>query len=258
MTRTRADLLLVARGLADSRARARAAIEAGLVTAGGRVVTRPSELLDDTAAIVASAPFVWVSRGGLKLEAALDAFALSPQGRQALDVGASTGGFTDVLLARGAAHVVAVDVGRSQLHPRLQADPRVLSREGCDARSLTRDDLDGRVPDLVVADLSFIGLAKAIGPALALAAPSADFVALIKPQFEAGPSRVGKGGLVAPDVAATVADEVTADLDGLHGFALRAVAPSPVAGGDGNLEWLAWFARVEGALSSPSTTPAPA
>jgi 23S rRNA (cytidine1920-2'-O)/16S rRNA (cytidine1409-2'-O)-methyltransferase len=161
------------------------------------------------------------------------------EGRVVLDVGASTGGFTEVALSRGAARVYAVDVGRGQLHPRLAADPRVVSLEGVDARALTAS-LIPQAPDLVVTDVSFIGLAKALPAALALAAPDADLIALVKPQFEVGPERVGKGGLVKEEAARADALAGVAAFLAASGWEVQASADSPIAGGDGNLEHLLW------------------
>jgi len=237
--RKRADVLLVERGLFESRAKARAAIEAGGVTADGRPVAKPSEALDEAAEIVAAPAHPWVGRGALKLVHALDLWPIPVEGRVVLDVGASTGGFTEVALARGAARVYAVDVGRGQLHPSLAADARVVRLEGVDARALT-GDLVPQPPGLIVTDVSFIGLAKALPAALALTAPDADLVALVKPQFEVGPERVGKGGLVKDeDARAAALAEVSAFLE-TAGWAVQATAASPIAGGDGNLEWLLW------------------
>jgi 23S rRNA (cytidine1920-2'-O)/16S rRNA (cytidine1409-2'-O)-methyltransferase len=237
MVRRRIDRLLVSRGLVASRAEAQAAIAAGRVRVGDRIVVRPSEAVAEDAPIAAERSHPWVSRGGMKLAAALDAFAIDPSGRACLDLGASTGGFTDVLLARGARLVTAVDVGRGQLHPRLAADSRVVSREATDARALRPDDF-AEPPSLMVADLAFISLGKAIGPALACLAPGADVVLLVKPQFEVGPARVGKGGLVAPHDAETSLAEVSAALARDHALTLRATIESPIRGGDGNREFL--------------------
>ncbi|MDB5495902.1 MAG: Hemolysin [Phenylobacterium sp.] len=239
MGRKRADLLLVERGLFESRAKARAAIEAGGVTADGRIVVKPSEALDEASEIVAAAAYPWVGRGALKLAHALETWPIPVAGRVVLDLGASTGGFTEVALSRGAARVYAVDVGRGQLHPRLAGDARVVSLEGLDARSLTIA-LIPEPPGLIVTDVSFIGLAKALPAALALAAPDADLVALVKPQFEVGPERVGKGGLVRDEAArAEALANVGAFLQDA-GWQVQATAQSPIAGGDGNLEWLLW------------------
>jgi 23S rRNA (cytidine1920-2'-O)/16S rRNA (cytidine1409-2'-O)-methyltransferase len=237
--RTRADLLLVARGLFESRAKARAAIQAGGVMADGRPVTKASELVTDDAMIEAAPAHPWVGRGALKLEHALTVWPIAVAGRVVLDVGASTGGFTEVCLAAGAQRVFAVDVGRGQLHPSLAGDPRVVSLEGLDARDLTPDQITER-PQLVVCDVSFIGLAKALPAALALAAEGADLVALVKPQFEVGPERVGKGGLVKDDAARA---EALADVEAFveaAGWAVQASVGSPVDGGDGNREHLLW------------------
>lgn len=240
--KTRADLLLVARGLFESRAKARAAIEAGGVTADGRAVAKASELLADDAVLEAVAAHPWVGRGALKLVHALDLWPVAVEGRVVLDVGASTGGFTEVCLAHGAARVYAVDVGRGQLHPKMAADPRVLSLQATDARALTAA-LVPEPPDLIVADVSFISLAKALPAALALAGEGADLVALVKPQFEVGPGRVGKGGLVSdPAARADAVAGVQAFLEGA-GWSVRAIVDSPIAGGDGNREALLWATK---------------
>jgi 23S rRNA (cytidine1920-2'-O)/16S rRNA (cytidine1409-2'-O)-methyltransferase len=241
--KTRADLLLVARGLFESRAKARAAIEAGGVIADGRPVLKPAELLDDDAAIEATAAHPWVGRGALKLEHALGLWPVAVEGRMVLDVGASTGGFTEVCLAAGARRVYAVDVGRGQLHASLADDPRVIGLEGVDARALTAAEIP-EPPEVVVCDVSFIGLAKALPAALALAAPHADLVALVKPQFEVGPERVGKGGLVKDEGArAEALAEVRRFLEGC-GWTVRRTGDSPVEGGDGNREYLLWARKA--------------
>ncbi|MDX2233976.1 MAG: TlyA family RNA methyltransferase [Hyphomonadaceae bacterium] len=233
MTRIRADRLLVARGLAETRALAQAAIVAGGVRADGEVVVRAAQLVAEDAELALDPPHPWVSRGGLKLAHALTAFGVDPAGTICLDVGASTGGFTDVLLARGATHVTAVDVGRAQLHPRLRGDHRVRVLEGRDARTLTAADLPGP-PGLVVCDASFIGLAKVLAVPLALAAPDAALIALVKPQYEAGPGVTVR----TPEAARAVAEAAARGLDGLAGFTLRALVDSPVRGGDGQIEFL--------------------
>lgn len=237
MTRKRIDLLLVERGLFDSRARARAAIEAGLVSADGKAVTRPSDMMDDDADIIATPAHPWVGRGGLKLDHALTLWPVAVEGRTVLDVGASTGGFTQVCLSRGAARVYAVDVGRGQLHPTLASDPRVVELSGTDARLLDAN-LIPTAPDVIVTDVSFIALAKALPAALALAGEGAELVALVKPQFEVGRERVGKGGVVKDEAAraGTLAD-VVAWLEAI-GWRVLATADSPVTGGDGNREFL--------------------
>lgn len=239
MSRMRADLLLVARGLAESRAKARAAIEAGGVTANGVLVEKPADMVAEDAALALTPPHPWVSRGGVKLAAALDAFGVDPTARICLDVGASTGGFTHVLLARGAAKVYAVDVGQSQLHPSLRNDPRVVNLERTDARTLTRDVIQ-EPPTLIVCDASFIGAAKVLATPLSLAAAHADLITLIKPQFETGP---GHGGLPSEEIARAAAQTAIDALNGLHGFQITNVIDSPIRGGDGNLERLAHARR---------------
>jgi 23S rRNA (cytidine1920-2'-O)/16S rRNA (cytidine1409-2'-O)-methyltransferase len=237
--KTRADLLLVARGLFESRAKARAAIEAGGVMADGRPVAKASELLADDVAIEATAAHPWVGRGALKLEHALTLWPISVEGRVVLDVGASTGGFTEVCLAAGARRVYAVDVGRGQLHASLADDPRVVALEGLDARRLTAAEVP-EPPQLIVCDVSFIGLAKALPAALGLAAEGADLIALVKPQFEVGPQRVGKGGLVRDaEVRAEALEGVKAFLIDA-GWTIHASDDSPIEGGEGAREYLLW------------------
>jgi 23S rRNA (cytidine1920-2'-O)/16S rRNA (cytidine1409-2'-O)-methyltransferase len=239
MSRMRVDLLIVARGLAESRAKAVEAINAGGVTANGVVVKKASEQIDALAELVVTPPHPWVSRGGVKLAHALDAFAIDPSGQTCLDVGASTGGFTHVLLSRGAARVYAVDVGQGQLHASLRNDARVISLEQTDARNLTRA-LIPEPPTLIVCDVSFIGAAKALAVPLSLAAASADLITLVKPQFEAGPHKVAVlDEPLARDAAQTAIDA----LNGLEGFTLVNAIDSPIRGGDGNLERLAHFKR---------------
>lgn len=240
--KTRADLLLVARGLFESRAKARAAIEAGGVTADGRPVTKAAELLADDAALEAVAAHPWVGRGALKLAHALDLWPIPVTGRTVLDVGASTGGFTEVCLARGAARVYAVDVGRGQLHAKVAADPRVVSLEATDARDLTSARIS-EPPGLIVSDVSFISLAKALPAALGLAEPGADLVALVKPQFEVGREKVGKGGLVTDPSARQAALEDVKAFVAASGWTVRETCDSPIEGGDGNREFLLWARR---------------
>ncbi len=232
----------MARGLFESRAKARAAIEAGGVTADGRMVSRASDLIADDAVLEAEPAHPWVGRGALKLAHALDLWPITVAGRVVLDVGASTGGFTEVCLARGAAGVYAVDVGRGQLHPGLAADPRVTGLEATDARDLT-PALIPEQPGLIVTDVSFISLAKALPAALALAGPGADLVALVKPQFEVGPARVGKGGLVTDPAARADALDAVKAFVVASGWTVRATADSPIEGGDGNREFLLWARR---------------
>lgn len=242
MARERIDKVLVARGLFESRARAQAAVRAGLVQVAGITVTRPSEEVDGAAEIAAEAEHPYVSRGALKLVAALDAFGIDPAGRVALDVGASTGGFTEILLQRGARHVHAVDVGRDQFHPRLRGRPDVSLLEGTDARALTGDLIPEPV-DLIVADVSFISLSLVLPPVLALAAPGAALAVLVKPQFEAGPARVKKGIVRDAAVHDEVCARIAAQVTGL-GWRVTGTIPSPITGGDGNREFLMAAVRV--------------
>lgn len=236
--RCRLDQALVAAGLADSRSRARDFILRGLVSVDGQVVGKPAALvgLQQHLAIAGHAA-TYVSRGAEKLVAALDAFAFDAAGRIALDIGASTGGFTQVLLARGAARVHAVDVGHGQLHARIATDPRVVEHAGLDARALTAAHVPDRAGALV-ADVSFISLTKALPAALALMAPAAWLVVLVKPQFEAGPDAIGRGGIVRDaQVRAAVVTRVAGWL-GDAGWRVRSPIASPIAGGDGNVEYL--------------------
>ena len=237
--KTRADLLLVARGLFESRAKARAAIEAGGVLADGRPVRKASDLVADDAAIKAVPAHPWVGRGALKLEHALITWPIAVEGRVVLDLGASTGGFTEVCLAAGARRVYAVDVGRGQLHASLADEPRIVGLEGVDARNLSVADIP-EAPQLVVCDVSFIGLAKALPAALGLAAQGADLVVLVKPQFEVGRERVGKGGLVKDDAARAEALEAVQVFLTAAGWSVQATTDSPIDGGDGNREYLLW------------------
>jgi 23S rRNA (cytidine1920-2'-O)/16S rRNA (cytidine1409-2'-O)-methyltransferase len=232
----RADRLLVKRGFFASRAKAQEAIAAGLVRADHALVRRPSDLVAVDADIAADAAYPWVSRGGVKLAAALDAFDIDPAGLVCLDLGASTGGFTDVLLARGARRVYAVDVGRSQLHPRIAGHPKVVAFEATDARSLTPALIPEGV-DLLVADVSFISLKLVLPNCTPLLNERAWLTALIKPQFEAGRAQVRKG--VVRDEAAhrAVCEDIAAFVRSL-GFAVAGPIPSPIMGGDGNREFL--------------------
>ena len=239
MARLRADQLLLARGLAESRARAQALILAGKVLSGTRRVEKSGQLLaDDAPLALRGEDHPWVSRGGVKLADALDHFGLSPSGRIGLDIGASTGGFTNVLLARGATRVHAVDVGHGQLAWKLRQDARVVVHERTNARHL-----DARlIPEAVgcvVADASFIGLETVLPAPLALAAPGAFAVALIKPQFEAGREGIGKGGIVRdPAVHEAVSARIAAWWAALPGWRVLGLTPSPITGADGNREFL--------------------
>jgi len=235
----RADLLLVERGLVESRSRAAAVILAGKVFSGERRIEKAGDLLAEDAPLgFRGQDHPWVSRGGLKLAHALDHFGIDPTDRICLDVGASTGGFTDVLLARGAAKVYAVDVGRGQLAWKLRQDPRVFLREGVNARHLTREQLP-EAPSLIVCDASFIGLATVLAAPLALAAAEAELVALIKPQFEVGRAGVGKGGIVRDPVLREAACARVAEWLGQQpGWRVRGMVESPITGAEGNVEYL--------------------
>lgn len=239
--RRRADRLLVERGLFESRARAQAAIAAGLVSADGAPVRKGSDLIAADAALRAAPAHPWVSRGGVKLAAALDAFAIDPRDRICLDVGASTGGFAEVLLARGARQVYAVDVGRGQLHASLQGRPGLVSLEETDIRTLDPARL-AEQPGLVTVDVSFISLTRVLPAAVALAAPAVELVALIKPQFEAVRGERKKGIVRSQAVHQRVCDEV-AECVRVLGLTVRGVIPSPILGGEGNREFLLGAAR---------------
>lgn len=236
----RLDQLLVARGLFDSRSRARDAVQRGTVKVNGRAVTKPAASIAADAEIVIDDPAQdYVSRAALKLIAALDGFGLSPEGLACLDVGASTGGFTQVLLERGAAHVTAIDVGHGQMHPSISADPRVTDIEGLNARNLTAADIGDAALRFIVSDVSFISLKLALPPALRLAEPGALCVLLVKPQFEAGREAISKAGLLkepekAPEIAADLENWLVRDM----GWTSLGLLPSPIEGGDGNREFL--------------------
>jgi len=234
--RKRADVLLVERGLFESRTRAQAAIAAGLVTADGAPLRKASDEIAADAILQAAPEHPWVSRGGLKLTAALDHFGFAPAGRVCLDIGASTGGFTEVLLARGARRVYAVDVGRGQLHARLREHPEIVSIEETDIRALDPARLP-EPPDFATVDVSFISL-KLVLPALdRLVRRPAQLVALIKPQFEAGRAHLKKGIVRDPAVQAAVCDDLSAFAASL-GWTVAGVIPSPIGGGEGNREFL--------------------
>jgi 23S rRNA (cytidine1920-2'-O)/16S rRNA (cytidine1409-2'-O)-methyltransferase len=237
--RMRLDVALVERGFVHTRARARDAILRGRVTVEGQPVTRPALSVARDANIALDDPAAqYVSRAALKLASALDAFGFSVEGVTALDIGASTGGFTQVLLQRGAKRVYAVDVGHGQLDAALAADPRVVAREGVNARNLTAADV-GEPVDAIVADVSFISLRLVLPAALALAAQRAWGVFLVKPQFEVGRTNLGKGGLVRDlGLAKQTAADIAQWLDREHGWPSIGIVPSPIAGGDGNREFL--------------------
>ncbi|MBV9521202.1 MAG: TlyA family RNA methyltransferase [Alphaproteobacteria bacterium] len=235
----RLDLILVARGLAPSRAKAQAMTIAGLVWSGDRRLDKPGQMLPpETPLECRGKAHPFVSRGGVKLTHGLDQFAIDPAGATALDIGASTGGFTDVLLRRGARRVYAVDVGHGQLDWRLRQDPRVVVRERCNARHLTSAEIPEPV-DLITCDASFIGLRTVLPAAVDLAAPVAALVALIKPQFEVGKARVGKGGIVREAALHDeVCTEIAAWLGNRTGWRVVGIAQSPISGADGNVEFL--------------------
>jgi 23S rRNA (cytidine1920-2'-O)/16S rRNA (cytidine1409-2'-O)-methyltransferase len=241
MPKSRLDALLVSRGLAQSRERARAMILAGDVTVEGRPAAKAGTFVDDTADVaLRRADHPWVGRGGIKLAHALEAFHVDVTGRVALDIGASTGGFTDVLLERGALKVVALDVGRGQIDWRLRTDPRVVTIEGVNARHLRPADLPAGLEafDLVTIDVSFISLRHILPVVPALLRPDARVVALVKPQFEAGRGDVGPGGIVRdPAVHARVVEEVTREAHRI-GLERLALEPSPIEGAEGNREFL--------------------
>jgi 23S rRNA (cytidine1920-2'-O)/16S rRNA (cytidine1409-2'-O)-methyltransferase len=238
MPKPRADQLLVERGLAESRARAQALILAGLVFSGERKIAKAGQGLAEDAPIeVRGRDHPWVSRGGIKLAHALDHFGWDVTGAVALDVGSSTGGFTDVLLQKGAAKVFAVDVGTNQLAWSLRQDPRVVVHEQTNARYLTGEIVTEQV-DMITCDASFISLAKVLDRALDFAGPGGRLIALIKPQFEAARAEIGKGGVVRdPAVHARVCEEVAAWLAG-RGWTVEGVTPSPITGPEGNIEFL--------------------
>lgn len=240
-SRQRIDRLLVERGLFESRTKAQAAIEAGLVTVDGRMAAKPSEEIPVDAKLQASAVHPYVSRGGVKLTAALDHFHVDPKDRVCLDVGASTGGFTQVLLERGANRIYAVDVGHGQLHESLRGRCEIVSLEDTDIRAISTT-IFGELPDLVTVDVSFISLKLVLPPALALARQPAQLVALIKPQFEAGRGAVKKGIVRDSAVHAAVCDDIVEFVASL-GWRVLGVIPSPIEGGDGNVEFLLGAAR---------------
>jgi 23S rRNA (cytidine1920-2'-O)/16S rRNA (cytidine1409-2'-O)-methyltransferase len=237
VTRKRLDVLLVERGLAESRTQAQALVMAGLV----RGHAKPGEQVDEEAPLEVERPPPYVSRAGAKLANALDAFGVDPTGLDCLDVGASTGGFTDVLLQRGAARVIALDVGHGQLHPRLRSDPRVTVLERCNARTLTELPF---APELVTCDVSFISVRLALAPALRLAAPGWQALVLVKPQFEAGRAEVRKGVVRDPDVHRRVVREVAEATPG-WGATVSGVVDSGLPGPKGNHEFVLHLVQSE-------------
>ena len=233
----RADIFLVEQGYYESRARAQAAIKAGLVQVDGVRVKKASEKISDGAQIAAKAEHPWVSRGGLKLVHALREFGVSPEGKLCLDVGASTGGFSQVLIKNGARKVYAVDVGREQLHPKLRDVPEIISMEQTDARDLKGSDFEA-APQLIVCDASFISAMKVLEVPLALAAPSAELITLVKPQFEVGKAGIGRGGIVASESLALQSLSDVAAWVSAQGWEVIATCLSPIKGGSGNTEYL--------------------
>ncbi len=240
MPSLRADLALVARGLAESREQAQRLIAAGRVRSGTLVLVKASQMIVDGAPLAVTAPERYVSRGGLKLEAALREFGVDPTGRICIDLGASTGGFTDCLLQHGAGHVIAVDVGRAQLHQKLREDPRVTLLEGTNARDLPELPVPRgeSTISLFVADLSFISLRKVLPSVAGRVPPGTEGIVLLKPQFEAGPRDVPRGGVIKdPAVLERVRSEFVAWLEG-EDWRLYGMIASPIRGGDGNTEFL--------------------
>ncbi|MAY62467.1 MAG: TlyA family rRNA (cytidine-2'-O)-methyltransferase [Rhizobiales bacterium] len=239
-SRPRLDQYLVETGHYETRSRARDAIARGAVSVDGRPVTKPGAPVSAGATVAITDPArAYVSRAALKLIAGLDAFGFDPADRNCLDIGASTGGFTQVLLERGARHVMAVDVGHGQMDPHISGDDRVTNHEGLNARDLSAADLDDGAVTAVVSDVSFISLKLALPPALDLAAPGAFAVLLVKPQFEAGREAIGKGGLLKdPERGPAIAEELATWLGALPGWRVTGLVPSPIEGGDGNREFL--------------------
>jgi 23S rRNA (cytidine1920-2'-O)/16S rRNA (cytidine1409-2'-O)-methyltransferase len=236
---SRADVFLVEHGYAKSRAEAQEAIAAGKVFFAGRPVMKPSQQINETGPIKYERAHPFVSRGGTKLDGALAHFKLEPYGLVCMDIGASTGGFTEVLLMRGATRVYAVDVGHGQLDPKIAKDPRVISLEHLNARDLTEKHIGGQRPQAIVADVSFISLKLALPPALAMAEKGAWLVALVKPQFEAGKENIGKGGIVKDEAAQQSAlDEIARWLANDRKWSVLGTMQSPITGGDGNREFL--------------------
>ena len=233
----RADQYLTTHGHYESRARAQAAIKAGLVSVDGKTLKKPSDKIADGASVTAGHEHPWVSRGGMKLAHALEGFGISVAGKTCLDVGSSTGGFTDVLLQAGAAHVYAVDVGREQLHKRLHGHARLTSMEGQDARDLTPEHF-GVPPEIIVCDASFISAMKVLAVPLSLAARGADLMTLVKPQFEVGKAGIGRGGIVKSEAAALESLETVKEWIAAQGWSVIGTDISPIKGGSGNREYL--------------------
>jgi len=244
----RADVALVERGFFASRAKAQAAIEAGNCFADGVRIEKASAPVADGATLTAQPAFPWVGRAALKLDHAFQTWPIEAEGKAVLDVGASTGGFTEVCLSHGARVVYAVDVGQGQLAASLAGDIRVRNLEGLDARRLDRTTVPEPV-DLIVCDASFISLEKVLPAALSLAADDAELVCLVKPQFEAGPERVGKGGIVRDEAVRAQCLGRVVEWLAIFGWAVQATTTSPITGADGNVEFLAWAAKGRAARS---------
>jgi len=238
----RADQYLTTHGHYDSRARAQAAIKAGLVSIDGKRVKKSSEKIKEGAVVTAGKEHPWVSRGGMKLDHALNVFKVDAAGRTALDVGASTGGFSQVLVARGASQVYAVDVGHGQLHADLLNEPKIISMEGQDARSLSPRLLTPP-PSLVVCDASFISAMKVLEIPLRLASEQAELITLVKPQFEVGKVNIGKGGLVKTEELGLRALDSVKQWTERQGWQVIETCPSPILGGSGNMEYLLYAQR---------------
>lgn len=233
----RADQYLTTHGHYDSRARAQAAIKAGLVSVDGKVIKKPSEKIKEGADVQAGREHPWVSRGGIKLDHALRLFDVNPAGMTCLDVGASTGGFSQVLVHYGASKIYAVDVGHGQLHAQLQREPKIISMEGQDARSLSPKTLSP-APELIVCDASFISAMKVLENPLRLAAPKAGLITLVKPQFEVGKVNIGRGGVVKSEELGLRALDTVRHWVREQGWTVQDTCPSPIKGGSGNREYL--------------------
>jgi len=244
LTKTRLDAYLTDAGYYESRARAASAIKAGKVTIDGRVVLKPASKVSDNQHIIAEQEFPWVSRGGQKLAYALEVFKVSAKDRICLDIGSSTGGFTDVLLNGGAAKIYAVDVGRDQLNQKLRANPKVISMEQTDARQLSREMLD-ELPDLFVCDASFISLIKLLETPLSFANPGAELITLVKPQFEVGRDYVGKGGIIKDQVRTQESIQDVLEFITALGWRIAGRDTSPIKGGDGNTEYLIYAVKMK-------------
>lgn len=237
--RIRLDKFMLDAGLMESRSEAQAAIEAGKVLINGEPARKASQKVSPEDQIEATKAHPYVSRAALKLKGALDVFPVDPSGEVCLDVGCSTGGFTEVLLEAGASHVFAVDVGRDQFHPRLRSDARITLYEQTDARSLSKVHINQQV-NLIVCDASFIGLEKVIEAAIGFLAPNGQMILLFKPQFQVGPKAVGKGGIVTDTDAVSASKTAFEAWLNSKGYSVKQWQPSPITGADGNQEWLVW------------------